>query len=148
MSRRQGGVDGQRERAVEQQRDGREILDPVGHVPAHHGVERKPRRAADQHDRSILRPARHGLAGDDGIAARPVLHDHGLVQRLRHVLRDQAGDDIGQPAGGEGHHQPCGARRLRLHDGGQRQGGGEQRAARHPVHRAYPPFVAASIIAT
>ena len=136
VARRQGGVDRERERAVEQQRDRREVLELVGQARPQQHVQRQAGGAADQHRQPVLRRARHRLGGDDGVAARAVVHDDGLAQGLRHVLRHHAGDDVGQPAGRERHHEADGGRGLGAQRRRERQPGrGSQQQA--PGHRGH-----------
>jgi len=65
-------------------------------------------------------------AGDarGAAGAGDVLDDDLLAQRLGHVIADDAGDDVGRSAGGEGHDHGDGPSRigLRLCSAGKRQG--------------------------
>ena len=70
-------------------------------------IERRRRRlrphVADRDGVAV----RRGLGGaghaEAAAGAADVLDDEGLAERAAHVLADQAGDDIGRPAGGERH---------------------------------------------
>jgi hypothetical protein len=45
------------------------------------------------------------LRSDRSTCPNGILDDHGLPEALRHRHREHAGDNIGRPAGGEGHDQ-------------------------------------------
>ena len=59
------------------------------------------RERADHQRVAVRRLAGDGFGRDQRVRARPVLDDDRLAERRRHVLRDDARDDVGGAAGGE-----------------------------------------------
>jgi len=57
---------------------------------------------------TIGRGFRHVIQADIPAGARPVFHDHGLLPGFFKFLPDDARNQIGAAAGGEGHHQTYG----------------------------------------
>lgn len=49
---------------------------------------------------AVGRGARHLAGAERSAGARPVLHDDGLLQRMRQILRKQAGEDVSLATGG------------------------------------------------
>jgi hypothetical protein len=66
------------------------------------------------------------VGADDRPGARPVLDHEGLLERLGQVLGENAGVDVGGPAGTERHDDFDRARRIVL----RRQGGGPRQHRR------------------
>jgi hypothetical protein len=79
---------------------------------------------------AVGRRTRDELGGDDRVRAWPVVDDERLTRRGCHVLRDDARDDVGRPAGAEADdepHRPPGL--LRQHGGSEKNAQEE-----HPPH--------------
>jgi hypothetical protein len=96
------------------QRDGREILERViGHL-LHAGGDGE-RAGADDADGVAVRLGLGDHVGPEhaGLAGAVLDHD-GLLEDLRHALRDHARDHVVRPAGREWHDQPDGLAREAL----------------------------------
>ncbi len=96
-----------------QQRDRLEILfRMIGKVR----IERHRRRMGAHMPRdqrvAVIGGARGTGGGGGAAGADHVLDDDALAQRLRHVRRDDARDDVGRTAGRERHDHGDGARRV------------------------------------
>jgi hypothetical protein len=104
--------------------DRREILDRiVGQLLEQEGIGRVRRVGGHEQRVAVRRRFRRGLGADDGRSARLVVDDEGLIEGGLELVGDEARDDVGGAAGGEGHDDPH--RPVGIALGPDRRGGGE-----------------------
>ena len=93
-------------RHVAGQRDRREIFQRiVAELRLHERVDRQRTVRGDQQRVAVGRRPCHGLGADAAAGAATVVDHHGLAEGVRYAVADDAADDVGIAAGGEGHDQ-------------------------------------------
>jgi len=125
-------VDHEDVRHLREQRDRHEILvDVVRQLREHVRIHRERADVADDDRVAVRLGARDLLHRDVACSARLVVDDHLLAERLRHLRRHRARDDLGAAARRERHDEPHRLRRPGLREGAARAGGegdaGQQR---------------------
>jgi hypothetical protein len=76
-----------------------------------------------QHRVAVGCGLRHEVGAEDAVGSGPIVDHDRLAERARHLLRDHAGDDIGDAAAGVGHHPADRLVRITLclHNRGERE---------------------------
>jgi hypothetical protein len=93
----------------------REVLDRiVGEVAAKRRIDRDRAYCREEQRVAVGIGLRDVLGRDRAVRARPVLDDDGLAKQSPQTLGQEARDEIGSAAGGEGHHEPDRATRILL----------------------------------